>query len=67
MLPAPGQGALAVQCRADDERMRLLLQAIDDADTRQAVSAERAFLQGMGGGCSAPIAAYGQVQEGAAT
>jgi hydroxymethylbilane synthase len=64
MLPAPGQGALAVQCRADDERMRSLLQAIDDADTRQAVSAERAFLQGMGGGCSAPIAAYGQVQAG---
>jgi hydroxymethylbilane synthase len=64
MLPAPGQGALAVQCRADDARMRALLQAIDDADTRQAVSAERAFLQGMGGGCSAPIAAYGQVQAG---
>jgi hydroxymethylbilane synthase len=64
MLPAPGQGALAVQCRADDERMRLLLRAIDDAHTRQAVSAERAFLQGMGGGCSAPIAAFGHVQEG---
>ncbi len=64
MLPAPGQGALAVQCRENDERMRSLLQAFDDGDTRQAVSAERAFLQGMGGGCSAPIAAYGQVQAG---
>lgn len=64
MLPAPGQGALAVQCRADDERLKLLLQTIDHTGSRQAVAAERAFLQGMGGGCSAPIAAYAQVQDG---
>jgi hydroxymethylbilane synthase len=58
MLPAPGQGALAVQCRADDEATRALLQPIDHAPTRSAVTAERAFLSGLGGGCSAPIAAY---------
>lgn len=62
MLPAPGQGALAVQCRANDDRLRFLLSAIDHFETRQAVTAERAFLKDLGGGCSAPIAAYGQVQ-----
>jgi hydroxymethylbilane synthase len=64
MLPAPGQGALAVQCRAGDEELMPLLQAIDHPPTRQAVTAERAFLQGLGGGCSAPVAAYGEVREG---
>jgi hydroxymethylbilane synthase len=58
MLPAPGQGAIAVQCRADDSAMLELLTAIDDADTRAAVTAERAFLNALGGGCSAPVAAY---------
>jgi hydroxymethylbilane synthase len=62
MLPAPGQGALAIQCRADDELMRQLLAAIDHRPTRLAVTAERAFLTGMGGGCSAPIAALGQAE-----
>ncbi len=60
MLPAPGQGALAVQCRADDHRTIDLLRPIDHASTRSAVMAERAFLNGLGGGCSAPIAAYAQ-------
>jgi hydroxymethylbilane synthase len=64
MLPAPGQGALAVQCRADDDLTRLLLAAIDDSATRQAVTAERAFLSGLGGGCSAPVAALGEVGGG---
>ena len=63
LLPAPGQGALAVQCRADDEAMRRLLLAIDDAAVRAAVSAERAFLAGVGGGCSAPVGAFGRVTE----
>lgn len=58
MLPAPGQGALAVQCRADDPTTRELLSAIDHAPTRAAVTAERAFLNSLGGGCSAPVAAY---------
>lgn len=60
MLPAPGQGALAVQCRADDSAALELLAAIDDPDCRAAVTAERAFLNALGGGCSAPVAAYAQ-------
>ncbi|MCE7980835.1 MAG: hydroxymethylbilane synthase [Caldilinea sp. CFX5] len=62
MLPAPGQGALAVQCRADDRETLALLAALDDAAVRAAVTAERAFLHGLGGGCSAPVAAFAQVQ-----
>ncbi len=58
ILPAPGQGALAVQCRADDDHTRLLLAGLDDAATHLAVTAERQFLLGLGGGCSAPVAAY---------
>jgi len=61
MLPAPGQGALAVQCRADDVKTRQLLAAVDDAPTRAAVTAERQFLHTLGGGCSAPVAAYATV------
>jgi hydroxymethylbilane synthase len=57
MLPAPGQGALAVQCRADDQRVLTLLQRIDHAATRAAVLAERTFLHALGAGCSAPVAA----------
>jgi hydroxymethylbilane synthase len=62
MLPAPGQGALAIQCRAGDDLTRRLLAVIDHLPSRQEVTAERAFLSGMGGGCSAPIAALGQVR-----
>ncbi len=62
MLPAPGQGALAVQCRADDEVTLALLAKLEDESTRKAVTAERAFLQGLGGGCSVPVAAYAQVE-----
>ena len=61
MLPAPGQGALAVQCRADDSTTLELLSALDDESTRKAVTAERAFLQGLGGGCAVPVAAYATV------
>ena len=57
MLPAPGQGALAVQCRADDDPMRALLSALDDPAARATTAAERAFLAGLGGGCAAPVAA----------
>ncbi len=60
LLPAPGQGALAVQCRADDDALLSLLAEIDDSDTRLATSAERRFLQLLGGGCAAPIAALAQ-------
>ena len=62
MLPAPGQGALAIQCRADDEVTLTLLSKLEDESTRKAVTAERAFLQGLGGGCAVPVAAYAQVE-----
>jgi hydroxymethylbilane synthase len=58
MLPAPGQAALAIQCRADDEATLRILAAIDDAQVRAETTAERIFLQSLGGGCSAPIAAH---------
>lgn len=58
MLPAPGQGALAIQCRADDQVTLTLLSKLEDQATRKAVTAERAFLQGLGGGCAVPVAAY---------
>jgi len=58
MLPAPAQGALAVQCRADDEAVLALLRSIHHPPTWAAVNAERAFLSGLGGGCAAPVAAY---------
>jgi len=60
MLPAPGQGALAVQCRADDSELLELLKPLDDPATRSAVTAERAFLESLGGGCSTPVGAYAQ-------
>ncbi len=62
MLPAPGQGALAVQCRADDQTTLNLLAALEDESTRKAVTAERAFLSGLGSGCSVPVAAYAEVK-----
>ncbi|WBL36792.1 hydroxymethylbilane synthase [Tepidiforma flava] len=60
MLPAPGQGALAVECRAADEAVRQLLARIDDPQVRLAVTAERAFLAAIEGGCSYPAAAYAE-------
>lgn len=61
MLPAPGQGALAVETRADDADTRALVTLLDHAPTRAATNAERAFLRALGGGCRTPIAAYGEV------
>ena len=58
MLPAPGQGVLGVQCRADDGQTLSLLAAVEDPSARAAAQAERAFLAGLGGGCSIPVAAY---------
>jgi hydroxymethylbilane synthase len=57
VLPAPGQGALAVQCRADDVAIRNLLADLDDPAARAETTAERAFLEALGGGCAAPVAA----------
>lgn len=62
MLPEPGQGALALQTRADDKATRALVEPLDDAATRACVSAERAFLKGLGGGCHLPIAALGRIE-----
>ncbi len=64
MLPAPGQGALAVQCRAADTASRALLAPLDHSPTRAAVEAERAFLAALGGGCAAPVAAYAVAASG---
>lgn len=66
MLPAPGQGALAVECRADDAALIELLSRLDDAATRAAVSAERALLATLEAGCSAPVGALAEVVEGEA-
>lgn len=59
MLPAPGQGALAVQRRVDDLETQGFLSVLEDPSVRAATTAERAFLAGLGGGCALPIAAYG--------
>lgn len=58
MVPAPGQGALAVECRADDAELAELLAAVDDSVSRAAVIAERALLAALEAGCSAPVGAY---------
>ncbi|MCT2398134.1 hydroxymethylbilane synthase [Novosphingobium mangrovi (ex Huang et al. 2023)] len=55
-LPAPGQAAILIECRADDARTRDFLSAIDDAPSRATVLAERALLAGLGGNCHSPIA-----------
>jgi hydroxymethylbilane synthase len=59
--PAPGQGALAVQCRADDSRMRAMLAKIHDPVAAACVAAERALLAALGGGCSLPLGALATV------
>ncbi|OOK67067.1 porphobilinogen deaminase [Mycobacterium kansasii] len=63
MLPAPAQGALAVECRAADHRLAAVLAELDDADTRAAVTAERALLAELEAGCSAPVGAIAEVVE----
>lgn len=64
MLPAPGQGALAVQCREADQDTLNYLEVIEDFETRQCTHAERAFLAALGGGCAVPVAASAQIKEG---
>ncbi len=55
-LPAPGQGAIAIECRTDDSATRAVLAAIDDAPSHAGVTAERALLAALGGNCHSPIA-----------
>jgi hydroxymethylbilane synthase len=64
MLPAPGQGALACECRADDDATIRLLDGLDDIDTRVAVAAERSLLATLEAGCSAPVGALAEVASG---
>jgi hydroxymethylbilane synthase len=63
MLPAPGQGALAMECRASDAALRKLVGPLDDPPTRQAVEAERSLLAELGAGCSAPVGAWGRIKQ----
>ena len=66
VLPAPAQGALAVECRTSDARTRELLGRLEDAAVRACVVAERSTLAALEAGCSAPVAAYAEVAEGEA-
>src|SRR5450432_2469109 len=61
MLPCVGQGAIGVEIRADDERIGKIVERLNHFNTFHAVTAERAFLRGMGGGCQSPVAAYAEV------
>jgi hydroxymethylbilane synthase len=61
MLPAPAQGALAVQCRRRDDDVQAVLRQLDDAATRRCVTAERAMLHALGGGCSVPVGALATI------
>jgi hydroxymethylbilane synthase len=63
MVPAPGQGALAVECRTADADLLSLLASVDDAPVRAAVTAERSLLAGLEAGCSAPVGAYATVTD----
>jgi hydroxymethylbilane synthase len=62
MVPAPGQGALALQCRADDAETRALLHDIDDPGAHAEGVAERAFLRTLDAGCTAPVGAYARTR-----
>jgi hydroxymethylbilane synthase len=62
MLPAVGQGALGIECRADDVNTRAILAELNDSATRAAVTAERALLEQLRGGCMAPIGALGKMR-----
>jgi hydroxymethylbilane synthase len=64
VLPAPGQGALAVEVRTDDAELTAALSALDDPDTRAAVTAERAVLAALEAGCTSPVGALAEVVEG---
>jgi hydroxymethylbilane synthase len=64
MLPAVGQGALAIHSREDDHEMRQLLSNIEDRPSRRAVEAERAFARRLGADCRTPVAAYARTESG---
>ena len=64
MLPCVGQGAIGIEARANDERIAKIVAQLNHAETFHAVTAERAFLRGMGGGCQSPVGAHAQVAGG---
>jgi hydroxymethylbilane synthase len=64
MLPAPGQGALAPECRAGDSRTLELLGRINDSEAQAAVAGEKAFMAALGGGCQTPVGCYVEVAGG---
>jgi hydroxymethylbilane synthase len=64
VLPAPAQGALAIECRSADAAAVAVLAVLDDPDTRAAVTAERALLAALEAGCSAPVGALAEIAEG---
>ena len=61
MLPCVGQGAIGIEIRADDGRIAQIVERLNHFNTFQAVTAERAFLRDMGGGCQSPVAAYAEI------
>ncbi len=63
VLPAPAQGALAIECRADDTALVELISRLDDAETRAAVVAERSLLAALEAGCSAPVGAFARIEK----
>jgi hydroxymethylbilane synthase len=63
-LPAVAQGALAIEAREGDEEIKRLVSVLNHEPTRQATTAEQAFLRCLGGGCRTPIAAFGQINSG---
>ena len=67
VLPAVGQGALAVETRTDDAAVNELVRVLVHEPTQRACNAERAFLKGLGGGCLVPIAAHAQIESGVLT
>ncbi len=67
LLPQVAQGALAVECRADDEATIAALSGVEDRDARRAVDAERAFLAELGGGCDVPVGALATVEPSGVT
>jgi hydroxymethylbilane synthase len=63
-LPAPAQGAIGVEVRSDDRRVRTLVAAIDHRPTHLCVAAERRLLEGLGGSCRSPVAALAAIEDG---
>ena len=64
MLPAVGQGAMGIEARTDDKELLRLLAELDDAETRAGVTAERALLAALEGGCQVPLGAWGRIEHG---